>query len=189
MSGNRKIISMGDEFTRAYTYIKPQEKNNPWLFEAVWFSTWPERLRTRMFFWKWCYHDYNSEFAWVRHQEQIVKTCVNAHPNCNTCVFLLKMHVPLQMRTNSYVQFHQHWNSDLKRPTRRCQKQNPRGWTFSGWILADGWHHTKKGASSIDRTWWDQFKKFVSTRAQNKLRYQKFTFGIWKSEKCKLRPL
>ena len=34
-----------------------------------------------------CYHDYNSEFAWVRHQEQIVKTCVNAHPNCNTCVF------------------------------------------------------------------------------------------------------
>ena len=30
----------GGEFTGTYMYVKPQEKNAPWLFEGVWFFTW-----------------------------------------------------------------------------------------------------------------------------------------------------
>ena len=39
-SGHRKVMFKGGEFTRTYIYIKPQEKNVPWLFEGVWFFTW-----------------------------------------------------------------------------------------------------------------------------------------------------
>ena len=36
--------------------------------------------------------------------------------------FLLKIHLSLQKGTNRYDHFHKHWNSDLKRPRRKCQK-------------------------------------------------------------------
>ena len=39
-SGHRKVMFMGGEFTGTYMYVKPQEKNAPWLFEVVWFFTW-----------------------------------------------------------------------------------------------------------------------------------------------------
>ena len=72
---------------------------------------------------------------------------------------------------------------DLKRPRRRCQKLIPRGWNFFGWIHADDLQRLapqeKKVASpgqpSTDRTWWDKFKHFVSTRAQN----AKHMFFCW----------
>ena len=38
------------------------------------------------------------------------------------------------------------------------------------WMIFKGWprrkHVASPGRSSIDRTWWDEFKNFVSTRAQ-----------------------
>ena len=39
-SGHRKVMFMGGEFTGTYMYVKPQEKNAPWLFEGVWFFAW-----------------------------------------------------------------------------------------------------------------------------------------------------
>jgi hypothetical protein len=61
-SGHRKVMFMGGEFTRTYMYVKPQEKNVPWLFEGVWLFTWLQKVGNQdLNLWKWCYNDYNAD--------------------------------------------------------------------------------------------------------------------------------
>ena len=83
------------------------------------------------------------------------------------------LYMTLQKGTNTYVHLHQ-----PKKVTSRGQgagvKNKIQG---AGPFLTEylrmifkGWPHRKKvaspGQSSTDRTWWDEFKNFVSTRAQ-----------------------
>ena len=83
------------------------------------------------------------------------------------------LYMTLQKGTNTYVHLHQ-----PKKVTSRGHgagvKNKIQG---AGPFLTEylrmifkGWPHRKKvaspGQSSTDRTWWDEFKNFVSTRAQ-----------------------
>ena len=64
---NRKIIFMGGEFTRTYMYVKPQGKNDPWLFEGVWFFKWLSKVGNQdLNLWKWCYNDYDIMHVFAR---------------------------------------------------------------------------------------------------------------------------
>ena len=87
------------------------------------------------------------------------------------------LYMILQKGTNAYVHLHQ--------PKKWLQEAKAQGWdwTFFDWILADDLQrlaHRKKvaspGQSSTDRTWWDEFKNFVSTRPNCKTCF----FFFWK---------
>ena len=84
--------------------------------------------------------------------------------------FLLKIHLPLQKGTTTYVQLHQpkKW---LQEAETQVTKIKSKGLDL---FLAEylrmiftGWPHRKKVASpgqpSIDRKWWDRLKNFVPT--------------------------
>ena len=94
--------------------------------------------------------------------------------NSKHMFFSLNIHLSLQKSTTTYVQLHQpkRW---LEEAEAQVSKIKSKGLDL---FLAEymrmifkGWPHRKKVASpgqpSIDRKWWDKFKNFVSTRAQN----------------------
>ena len=104
----------------------------------------------------------------------IQEFCVNARPNCKTRVFCWKYICPCKR-----VQPHMFSFTNQKKVTWRGRgagvKNKIQGaGPFFGQILVDDLQrlapHRKKvaspGRSSIDRTWWDEFKNFVSMRAQ-----------------------
>ena len=89
----------------------------------------------------------------------------------NTCFFLLKIQLSLQKGTDTHVQLHQpkKW---LEEAEAQVSKIKSKGldlflWLNTCGIIFKGWPHRKKiaspGQSSTDRTWWDEFKNFVST--------------------------
>ena len=98
--------------------------------------------------------------------------CQRAPKLQNIC-FLLKIQLSLQKGTDTHVQLHQpkKW---LEEAEAQVSKIKSKGLdlflTEYLRIIFKGWPHKKNVASpgqlSTDRTWWDEFKNFVSTRAQ-----------------------
>ena len=88
--------------------------------------------------------------------------------------FLLNIHLSLKKSTTTYVQLHQPkkvtWRGRGAGVKNKIQGAGPFLAEYMRMIFK-GWPHRKKVASpgqpSIDRTWWDKFKNFVSTSAQN----------------------
>ena len=100
------------------------------------------------------------------------KSCVNAHPNCKTCVFLLKIYLSQKKDIDMFSFTNNEtvtWRGQGAGVKNKIQGAGP----CFGWIFADdlqrlapqGKRFASPGQSSIDRTWWDKFKNFVSTRA------------------------
>ena len=99
--------------------------------------------------------------------------CVSTRAPIPKHMFFAEKHLSLQKDTSTYVQLHQpkKW---LQEAEAQVSKIKSKGLDL---FLAEylqmifkGWPHRKKVASpgqpSIDRTWWDKFKNFVSTLAQ-----------------------
>ena len=103
------------------------------------------------------------------------KNFVSTRPNCKTGVSFWKYICPCKSGTTTDVQLHQ-----PKKVTSRGRgagvknKIQGAGPFLTEYlrIILNGWPHRKKvaspGQSSTDRTWWDEFKNFVSTRPKCK---------------------
>ena len=104
--------------------------------------------------------------------------------------FFWKYICPCKRGTTTYVQLHQPKKVTLRgRGTHVKNKIQGVGPFLTEYLrmIFKGWPHRKKiaspgqlsaapGQSSADRTWWDEFKNFVSTRAQ----IAKHMFFCWK---------
>ena len=101
--------------------------------------------------------------------------CQHAPKLQNTC-FLLKIHLPLQKGTTTYVQLHQpkKWLEEAEAQVSKIKSKGLDLFLAEYMrVIFKGWPHRQKvaspGQSSTDRTWWDEFKNFVSTRPNCKI--------------------
>ena len=103
---------------------------------------------------------------------QIQESCVNARPNCKIHVFCWKYNYP-RKRVQTHMFSFTNQKPWLEEAEAQVSKIKPNGLDL---FLAEYLHDLQRlvpqekvaspGQPSTDRTWWDKFKNFVSTRAQ-----------------------